>query len=289
MKFGFILPIWGQLDHVKNHVSLCLKSLWENTKSPDWRFYLNLDPNAPLGEKGISEEIQETIKIVYDLVTEGLNQGRKIEFITNPVNLHQMMTAHKLIDYSGGSCDYYFHPGTDYVFGVDWDTRLLEHLDPNNEGQILSSRLVEPVPDDDRLGRHPSEFQYNKWMEWSKNLKVDDPKARNNLSYPFLISRKAWEITGGFSKHPGLIRSTKNDHDFFWRLANRYGGTENFIRVEDSVIYHFPKSSVISRSAYSGIADKAFQEIYGPYTQEVEQWSNKLMAWDNYDPRFIPK
>jgi hypothetical protein len=124
---------------------------------------------------------------------------------------------------------------SDMVVGPHYDTEILKHI---KRGRILSSTRVEPplhgespVTITKNFGIHPSEFNLEKWNEFSISNKTD--KLINYFFAPISYYKQDWLALGGYDT---VFRRSREDSDFVQRCLH---ADIELVQTYSANVYHF--------------------------------------------------
>lgn len=166
----------------------------------------------------------------------------------------------------------------DNVLSKDWDKIILEDL---KQDSVLTINQIEPTgpgifkfPVKD-LGRTPSEFNYDKFLEFESSISKNE-KTPDGGIFPFAMWKKDYMIVGGFDvlyQSPFIC-----DWDFFMKL-DLNGLT--FVRTHRAHFYHFGSSAT-----KNGKEGDKFRSTEGPAAQTfIYKWGIRPSLFENNSHR----
>ena len=124
---------------------------------------------------------------------------------------------------------------SDMVIGPHYDTEILKHV---KRGRILSATRVEPplhgqspVTVTTNLGLHPSEFDMEKWNEFSMSVKRDE--LIPYFFAPITYYKDDWMKLDGYDT---VFRRAREDSDFVQRCLH---ADFELIQTFNANVYHF--------------------------------------------------
>ena len=124
---------------------------------------------------------------------------------------------------------------SDMVIGPHYDTEILKHV---KRGRILSATRVEPplhgqspVTVTTHLGLHPSEFDMEKWNEFSMSVKRDE--LIPYFFAPITYYKDDWMKLDGYDT---VFRRAREDSDFVQRCLH---ADFELIQTFNANVYHF--------------------------------------------------
>jgi GT2 family glycosyltransferase len=216
--FSIIIPTWNNLDYLK----LCVESIRKNS-SFNHQIILHINE----GIDG-TKEWAEKEKIDYTHSTENVG-------ICIGVNAAAQLAL----------ADYIVYMNDDMYVCQNWDKYLFEEIEQQKDDLFFfSSTLIEPkftknscVLAPFNFGNNPQDFEEEKLLEYCK---TNNSKDWYGATWPpNIISRKNWNLVGGFSIEfsPGMY----SDPDFSMKLWQL--GIRNFKGVGKSLVYHFMSKS----------------------------------------------
>lgn len=141
---------------------------------------------------------------------------------------------------------------SDQVYSKDWLTNLLKYHDGVN---IPCSRLVESGKmqsglhainlGDEDFGRHPNNFNWNKWFEYAEGIKENRTEPCG-LYMPCVLNKERMIDAGlypignlykdGFGEYKSMFLQSGDDYYFHRILEEKYH--MKHITVFDSIVYH---------------------------------------------------
>jgi GT2 family glycosyltransferase len=128
---------------------------------------------------------------------------------------------------------------SDMVISPGYDTDVLKLVQPN---RILCATRVEPPlhgPSNmvitENFGLKPSEFNLDKWNEYSVNIKQDS--QLNYFFAPITFYKQTWLDLGGYDT---LFRRSREDTDFVQKC---FHNDIELLQTFSAVVYHFTCTS----------------------------------------------
>ena len=225
--FSILIPTWNNLEMLQE----CIDAIKQNSA-----FEHEIIVHVNEGADGTKEWVEsrnvassETLKGVIKYTYSSKNIG-----ICQAMNLAFGKATSDLIVYLND--DMYVLP--------DWDKYLIEEVqNTDNQLFMLSSTLIEPTPP--RLpcmiyadyGRDIATFRKEDLLAEFNKYELSDWSGSSWP--PFVISREAWLIIGGFSVEfsPGMY----SDPDFSMKMW--HAGCRIFKGLSKSRVYHFQSRS----------------------------------------------
>lgn len=216
--FSILIPTWNNLDYLR----LCIESIKKNSK---YKHQIIVHVN---------EGIDGTLIWL---------KKQKIDFSYSQENIGICMALNAASSLATTSYIVYFND--DMYACPDWDYFLYEEIKSQKTDYFfLSSTLIEPTYSKNlcaispyNFGDNPSNFEEKKLLA---DFKFFNKKDWNGATWPpNLISKKLWDIVGGYSIEfsPGMY----SDPDFSMKLWHL--GVRSFKGVAKSRVYHFMSKS----------------------------------------------
>ena len=224
---SILIPTFNNLEYLK----LCLKSLEQNS-SKNHEVILHIND----GSDGTLDFVKsKDLKFTYSEKNLGL---------CTSINSAAKLTKSKYILYSHD--DMYFCPM--------WDKVLLDEVNKiGHDNFYLSGTMIEPFTGHITFncGTNIKSFNEKKFLENYKNVNFYDHQGSHFA--PHLISKRIWDLVGGFSEefNPGI----GSDPDFNMKLWKN--GIRVFKGINDFKVYHF--SSITTRKKPDLIQNKGDQ------------------------------
>lgn len=173
------------------------------------------------------------------------------------LNDYYLNRVYRCWNYAGytSQCDNICFVNSDMAFSVDWLKNLLKHHDGVN---IPCSRLIESgkMPSGKygisyNVGKHPSEFDTQKWNTYVKQIKQDSTHP-GGLFMPCVFETKRFIKSGmypegniyadGQGTLSGPVLKSGDAHFFYDVLEKKFG--MKHITVFDSVVYHIQEGEM---------------------------------------------
>jgi len=216
--FSIIIPTWNNLDYLK----LCIKSIKKNSHY-NHQIILHLN-------EAIDGTLQwaDNERIDYSFSSENVG-------ICFGVNAAAQLAQ----------ADYIVYMNDDMYVCPHWDKFLYEEiLIQKDDLFFFSSTLIEPkftknscVIAPNNFGDNPHNFMEKELIQFCEKLKINNWYGASWP--PNVVSKKLWNIVGGFSIEysPGMY----SDPDLSMKLWQ--AGVRNFKGVGNSLVYHFMSKS----------------------------------------------
>ena len=227
---SLIIPTYRNPEYL----DICLKSAIEQQSNKN-EIIVAVDGFMD-ESKDILEKYKDDINILDLVDNQGMQQA---------LNLGVMNATNEII----------FIVNDDNVFCKDWDVAIIDDL---KENSVLTLNQIEPTgpgifnfPVMD-LGKNPSNFKYEKYIEYEDSIKKDLVTEDGGI-FPFAMYKKYYMAAGGFDvlyQSPFIC-----DWDFFLKLD--LIGLE-FYRTHKAHLYHF--GSTATKNGKEGIRFKASEE-----------------------------
>ena len=212
---SIVIPTFNNLEYLK----LCVSSIEKNS-------FLNHEIVLHInnGDDGTLDYVKSK-NFIYSYSKENLG-------LCSSINLAVKKTNSKFILYSHD--DMYFCP--------DWDKYLLDEVQNISHDKFyLSGTMIEPFSGHITFncGVDINSFDEQKLLNNYKNVNFYDHQGTHFA--PHLVSKKTWNLVGGFSEefNPGI----GSDPDFNMKLWN--AGIRIFKGLNNFKVYHF--SSLTTR------------------------------------------
>lgn len=210
---SLIIPTYRNPEYL----DICLKSAIEQ------QYYKNEIIVAVDGFIEESQEVLDKYKDNINILDLGDNQGMQ-----QALNLAVMNATNEII----------FVVNDDNVFCEHYDYEIVNCI-KDRDKTVLTVNQIEPTgpgifnfPVKD-LGRNPSEFKYEEFLDYSKSLKKEELTIDGGI-FPFAMYKKYYMAVGGFDtmyQSPFIC-----DWDFFLKLDLIGLG---FVRTHNAHLYHF--------------------------------------------------
>jgi len=240
---SIVIPTYNNLNYLK----LCLKSLKKNSLF-DHEIIIHIND----GSDGTLDFIKTND---YKYTISNGNIG-----LCSSINKAAKLVSSQYILYSHD--DMYFCPYWDQVL-LD-EVKILKH-----DNFYLSGTMIEPnsghiVSD---FGTDIETFKEDELLSKYKNINFYDHQGTHFA--PHLVSKKMWDIVGGFSEefNPGI----GSDPDFNMKLWKQ--GVRIFKGLNDFKVYHF--GSLTTRKKKNFIqnrGDKTFLKKWGISTKFFKKY-----------------
>ncbi len=240
---SIIIPTFNNLEYLK----LCLRSLEQNSFEKH-EIILHIND----GSDGTLDFIKnKDFKFTYSKENLGL---------CTSINSAAKLSNSKYILYSHD--DMYFCPF--------WDKILLDEVkNLGHDNFYLSGTMIEPFTGHITFncGTNIKSFDEKKLLENYQNVNFYDHQGSHFA--PHLVSKKIWDLVGGFSEefNPGI----GSDPDFNMKLWNN--GIRVFKGINNFKVYHF--SSLTTRKKPNLIqnkGDKTFLKKWGITTKFFKKY-----------------
>ena len=224
---SILIPTFNNLEYLK----LCLKSLEQNS-SKKYEIILHVND----GSDGTLEFAKsKDLKFSYSKKNLGL---------CTSINSAAKLSKSKYILYSHD--DMYFCPM--------WDKALIDEVNNlGHENFYLSGTMIEPFTGHITFncGTNIKSFDEKKLLKNYQNVNFYDHQGSHFA--PHLVSKKIWDLVGGFSEefNPGI----GSDPDFNMKLWKN--GIRVFKGINNFKVYHF--SSITTRKKPDLIQNKGDQ------------------------------
>lgn len=250
---SLIIPTYRNPEYL----DICLRSAIENQVNKN-QIIVAVD--------GFIEESQEVLDKYQDdiqVLDLGQNQGMQMA-----LNLGAMNAEHEILCIIND----------DNVMCKDWDIIIEQEMNPNS---VVTINQIEPTgpgifnfPVKD-LGKSPSEFDYEAFLEYELTLRSETRTLDGGI-FPFAIWKKDYMIVGGFD--PLYQSPFICDWDFFLKLdLNNIG----FTRIHNAHFYHF--GSAATKNGKEGDKFKATEH---PAAQTfMYKWGIPPQLFDNNSHR----
>jgi GT2 family glycosyltransferase len=218
--FSIIIPTWNNLEMLK----LCVDAIRQHSVYAH-EIILHINEGADGTEKWADTE-----GVVFTKSLENIG-------ICKAMNLA----------FGKATKDYILYLNDDMYVLPDWDKYLVEEVEEvknlGNQLFMLSSTLIEPTTVDypcmihGDYGRDVENFQKEKLLAEFKNYDIKDWSGSSWP--PFVMSREAWLLVGGFSIEfsPGMY----SDPDLSMKMWQ--AGCRIFKGLGKSRVYHFQSRS----------------------------------------------
>lgn len=166
---------------------------------------------------------------------------------------------------------------SDMVVGTHYDTNILKHV---QRGRILSSTRVEPplhppstVTITENFGTIPSEFDINKWNDFSDKVKYD--KIIDYFFAPITYYKEDWLMLGGYDTQ---FRRSREDSDLVQRCLH---ANIELKQIWSANVYHFTCVSSRGKNWFDTTNTGSIQK--SELQQEADRYELKkfIRRWGN--------
>lgn len=225
--FSILIPTWNNLEMLQ----VCIDAIRQNSA-----FEHEIIVHINEGSDG-TKEWAENLNIPS---SESSKKNIKYTYSSENVGICKAMN----LAFGKATSDLIVYLNDDMYVLPDWDKYLIEEVQ-NTDNQLFmySSTLIEPTPP--RLpcmiygdyGRDIVTFKKEALLSEFNNYEM--PDWSGSSWPPFVISREAWLIIGGFSVEfsPGMY----SDPDFSMKMW--HAGCRIFKGLSKSRVYHFQSRS----------------------------------------------
>ena len=243
MNMTALIPSYRNPDYL----DICLRSLTDGRSLPDTKIMIVVD--------GFPEESRDVLNKYKNISVVELESNMGMQYA---LNVGVMNARTELI----------FIANDDNVFPDKWDAKLLEAWETTRSVHIfsdaaasmfpyvLTANQIEPdfstmfnfIHKD--FGRSCDNFQYEEFIEFEKNVSVNETIREGGNIFPFLIEKKWYMIVGGFDTWYNSPQVC--DWDFFLKLE--LAGVRSY-KTKNVHLYHFG-----SKATKLGKEGKQFRE-----------------------------
>lgn len=163
--------------------------------------------------------------------------------------------------------EYFLQGQDDTFFGPEWDLKLATWIEELSENYIIMPQLVEPTfgsyPPPYDCGRTIDAFNEERFINYCRKHANRHETIAHHMGF-WTMKKTLFFSIGGFDEFYDPVY--RGDGDFLVRLSHKYPKLR-WVRVWDSMIYHFPPKFHRKQSQHQLEVQKRnakhFQEKYG--------------------------